>query len=511
MTRPLVALLAAATMLLSACSLVRQDPEPSQSSAPVITQSGRPVPQDLPSVYGQTVTWSDCGSLDCASIEVPVDWSDPDGATIAISVAKRPANNPGERIGSLLINPGGPGGSGIELLEYFPSTAGERLLDSYDIIGFDPRGVGESHPVSCGGARELDAFYVRDFHVETQADLNLMRERNRSFAQNCRDLTGPLFENVDTVSAARDMDVIRYVLGDDELYYLGFSYGTQLGATYAEIYPENVGRMVLDGAVDFLLPGEDQSLQQAQGFENALTNFLAWCLEQESCPLDGPVDNARTQIGQIALSAVETPYPSAGTHLVNGNMMVYGIVVTLYAEESWPYLMQALEEVIEYNTAGIFSILADFYLDRDTETGEYQGNSMAAFTAVSCLDAPPDEEEWNIVKQRDFARDVEAVSPTFGWWFSGSGSCEGWPFAADQVITSLDNAKNAAPMLVVGTTYDPATPYSWSEALAGHLDATLLTYEGDGHTAYGRSNQCVIDAVDAYLVDGELPAAGTRC
>lgn len=513
MKRPLLALLAATTLLVSACSLLQAEEETTTSAsvAPTPSQGGRPVPDGLPAVYGQVVTWTNCGAFDCASIDVPLDWSEPDGPTIAIAVSKRPANNPGERIGSLLINPGGPGGSGLELLEYFPDTAGARLLDSYDVIGFDPRGVGESNPVNCGDARALDAFYVRDFQVETQADLNMLRERNIAFAENCRDLTGPLFENVDTVSAARDMDVIRYVLGDDALHFLGFSYGTQLGATYAEIYPENVGRVVLDGAVDFLLPGEEQSLQQAKGFENALTNFLTWCLEQSNCPLDGPVDNARAQIGQIARSALETPYPSAGNQMVNGNTMVYGIVVTLYAEESWPYLLQALEEVAQYNTAGIFGYLADFYLDRNSETGEYEGNSMPAFTAVSCLDAPPDEEEWDIAKQRDFARDVEAVSPTFGWWFSGAGSCEGWPFEAHEVVTSLDNAKTAAPMLVVGTIHDPATPYSWAESLSAYLDATLLTYDGDGHTAYGRSNQCVIDAVDSYLVDGTLPAEGTRC
>lgn len=510
MKRPLVAALAS-VLILSACSLLPGPASESPSSTPSESSTeSRPLEPGMPAVYGQTVTWRDCGDLDCASIDVPLDWSDPDGATIALAVSKRPADEPGSRVGSLLINPGGPGGSGIELLQYFEPTAGERLLDAYDIIGFDPRGVGESNPVDCGDTQALDAYYVRDFVVETQADLNLLRDRNDAFASHCRELTGPLVENVDTVSAARDMDVIRHVLGDDQLNYLGFSYGTQLGATYAELYPANVGRMVLDGAVDFLLPSEEQSLVQAKGFENALGNFIAWCLDRDDCPLDGPVDNARKQIAQLALDAKESPFPSGGALPVNGNLMIYGIVVTLYDQANWEYLRLAIEETLEKDVAGYFGFLADFYLDRDSETGEYLSNSTVAFTAISCLDATEDEE-WDIAKQRDFARQVEEVSPTFGWWFAGSGGCTGWPYHADQIITDLDAAKSAAPMLVIGTTNDPATPYEWAVSLADKVGGTLLTYDGEGHTAYGRSNQCVTDAVDGFLVDGVMPEEGASC
>ena len=318
-------------------------------------------------------------------------------------------------------------------------------------------------------------------------------------------------ENVDTVSAARDMDVMRAVLGDETMNYLGFSYGTQLGATYAEVYPQNVGRMVLDGAVDILLPATDQSLEQAGGFESALTSFLTWCVARDECALAGDVEQARRQVADIALSALDSPYPTGASTFVNGNLMIYGMVVTLYDEASWEYLELALNEVIERDTARIFYSLADFYLDRDDESGEWNGNSGVAFTAISCLDGA-DDEEWTIQDQRDFARDVEAASPTFGWWFAGSGGCEGWPYAADEAITSLDNAKNAAsPLLVIGTTNDPATPYKWAQALAEDLGAPLLTYDGEGHTAYGRSNQCITDVVDAYLVDGVVPEDGVQC
>jgi pimeloyl-ACP methyl ester carboxylesterase len=438
-----------------------------------------------------------------------MDWSDPAGPTIELALNRSQARVPSERLGSLLINPGGPGGSGKDLLEPFVEDAGERLLDSYDVVGFDPRGVAQSTPVACGTSKQLDDYYVTDVVIETQRDLDDARERTAAFAALCREATGPVLENVDTVSAARDMDVIRAVLGDSKLNFLGFSYGTQLGATYAQVYPDRVGRVVLDGAVDFLLPSSDLSLQQAAGFENALANFIDWCIAQDECALDKAPEAARRQIADIALQARDEGFPSGETTDVNGNLMIYGIIVTLYDEGTWEYLMYALNEVISRDTARVFYELANFYLDRDPVTGDYLGNSTVAFTAISCLDDA--QEEWGIDKQRAFMRDVNAASPTFGWWFGGGGGCGGWAWEGKSRVTSLDDARGAGPMLVVGTTDDPATPYSWAVSLAQHLDAPLLTWEGDGHTAYGRSNQCITDAVDAYLVDGTVPPDGTVC
>lgn len=512
---------ALAALALSSCSFLSGEDQteepsvsPSASERPDLSDQAivTGIPEDpfASAVYDQDVQWRECGDLECATVQVPLDWSDPAGPTISIAINRRLADNQGDRIGSLLLNPGGPGGSGLELLEYFEPTAGASLLEHFDLIGFDPRGVGESSPVNCGDGALLDSFYVRDFVVEDEADLQTSKEMSAELAASCRALTGALIANVDTVSVARDMDVLRAVLGDEKLYYLGYSYGTQLGATYAEIYPDHVGRLVLDGAVDILLDSEESSLRQAEGFENALGNFIDWCLGRpESCPLQGPAENARKQIAQLALDARAEPLPSDGTVPVNGNLMIYGIVVTLYDEASWEYLEIALTEALERDTARTFYELANFYLDRDGMTGEYLSNSTPVFTAINCLDAP--QEEWTIKQQLEFAQSVNEVSPTFGWWFSGSAGCLGWPFAADQRVESLDNAKTAAPMLVVGTTNDPATPYQWAVSLAEDLGATLLTYEGEGHTAYGRSNLCITDAVDGYLVDGVLPPPGTTC
>jgi len=266
---------------------------------------------------------------------------------------------------------------------------------------------------------------------------------------------------------------------------------------------------VLDGAVDISLSPEEQSLQQAGGFENALKNFIVWCHKQDACPLTGDAEQSRQQIADIAVTARDKNYASAGTTPVNGNLMVYGIVVTMYDQVNWPYLMAALNETITQGTAEAFYELGNYYLNRNGDNGKYLDNSTVAFTVISCLDSP--EEDWTIAKQRDQARKIEAVSPTFGWWFSGSAGCEGWPYHADEMVDHIDKGKTAAQMLVVGTTNDPATPYAWAVSLADQLGADLLTFKGEGHTAYGRSNQCITDAVDGFLVDGVLPPAGTTC
>ena len=511
---PLRAAAAAALLavVLAGCTPDKTQGSPSDDAQPgPVNESPSGGAATGADVYDQDVEWSECGELECATIQVPLDWTQPGGDTIDLAINRHVAQDSGARIGSLLINPGGPGGSGLDLTEFFVTTAGDDLLAAYDVVGFDPRGVGRSTPVQCGSSEDIDAFYIPDVILETQADLDEANADVTAFAKSCRAESGASIENVDTVSAARDMDVIRAVLGDDQLHYLGFSYGTQLGATYAELYPDRVGRLVLDGAVDFLLPAVEQARGQAEGFENALTNFLRWCGQQQECALTGDVDAQKTQLSALMDRALSDPYPSGTDWDVNGNLFVYGVVVTLYDEASWPYLELALNEVVTQGTGAIMYELANFYLDRDGTTGEYTGNSTWAFTAIGCLDEA-DEEVWTIEDVDDFRVEMEEASPTFGWWFASGAGCDAWPWRAHQQVTSLDAAATAADgMLVIGTTNDPATPYWWAESLADRLGSTLLTYDGEGHTAYGRSNQCVIDAVDAFLVDGEMPDSGLVC
>jgi pimeloyl-ACP methyl ester carboxylesterase len=460
-------------------------------------------------VYSQSIRWDDCGSLECATIEVPLDWTDPTGKTITIQLNRAEAREPDQRLGSLLINPGGPGGSGLQLTEYFLEFAGDSLLDHYDIVGFDPRGVGLSTPVDCGSAEELNAYFTAQDVAETEAEVIALNERNTAFAQRCRELTGPLIENVDTASAARDMDVMRAVLGDEKLNFLGFSYGTQLGATYAALYPENVGRFVLDGAVDFLLPTEELSEGQARGFEAALEAYIADCLTHSNCPLPGDPDLAKRAIRDLIIEARDEGIPTGGETL-NGTLIVYGIVVTLYSETDWQYLSAAFDEALNQGTGQIFLQFASIYLGRDPD-GEYQDNSTEAYTAITCLDEP-NIEPWTIDDIRAFRKVTQASSPTFGWWFAAGVGCDGWPWQAHEIIDDLTPSGAAGPIVVVGTTGDPATPIEWAESLAEKMpSAALLVYEGEGHTAYGRSNSCILDAVDAYFVEGVVPDSGKMC
>jgi len=492
----------ALVMVLSACV-----PDRNQVT-PTAVPSGVPTNAPGGDIYEQEIQWETCGELECATIQVPLDWGNPGGETIDLKLNKIPAE--GDKQGSLLLNPGGPGGSGLDLAEYFGAIAGDELLEAYDIIGFDPRGVGESSPVNCGDKDVVDTYIVTDWPLDTQEDVDAANQRNVEFAKVCEANTGRLIENIDTPSVARDMDLIRALVGDEKLNYLGFSYGTKLGATYAQLFPENVGRLVLDGATDFLLPEEEQAYGQAKGFEEALEAFIAWCLKEDGCPLERSITLAKKQIHELTTSAIDNPFPGQGIK-VNGNLMVYGIVVTLYDEGSWPYLKTALIEVIETGSATIMGQLADFYLDRSSEDGDYLTNSTVAFTAINCLDAVP-EEPWTIADVAEFREYMEEASPTFGWWFAASTGCSDWPFTASEHITTLDKATSVSPILVIGTTGDPATPYEWAESLTQRLgNATLLTYKGEGHTAYGRSNQCIIDAVDNWLVHGEMPDSGTVC
>jgi pimeloyl-ACP methyl ester carboxylesterase len=515
MNRRLAAVLVVTALVLAACVPDKQQIGPSDVPTPQVSaptgEPGTAVEPQESRVYDQEVNWERCGAGECATIQVPLDWSDANGPTIGIAVKRLAATDADARLGSVLINPGGPGGSGLEFADYFSESAGEELLRHYDVVGFDPRGVGQSTPVACGDGPTLDAFYVTDFAYETQADVDAAVARNAEFAQGCEQDSGPIAQNVDTVSAARDMDVIRALVGDEQLNYMGFSYGTQLGATYAELYPANVGRLVLDGAVDFLLPSQELSAGQAAGFETSLGNFLDWCVPQEDCAIGDTKEQARQAIYEMTQTALETGYPTDTPWDLNGNLMVYGIVVTLYDEASWPYLQLALNEVVEDGSARIMYELANFYLDRDGGTGEYIANSTLAFTAINCLDEGA-SDDWTIDDVQEFTEIMELESPTFGWWFGTGVGCQGWPWSGDDIVTSLDNASTAAPMLVVGTTKDPATPYRWSQSLAERLGtATLLTYDGEGHTAYGRSNRCIIDAVDTFMVEGTMPAEGTVC
>ncbi|WP_231494816.1 alpha/beta hydrolase [Cellulomonas sp. KRMCY2] len=518
----LVAMSALVGVVLAGCVAPKEQTKPDRTSPETTSapddQADDPVEQGpdlagagIDAYYDQAIAWSDCGDgYECATVQAPLDWDVPETGAIELAIKRSAATGPaGARVGSLLINPGGPGGSGIEFLDSAVNGMfGQSVLDAYDIVAFDPRGVGESSAVDCGDDSVVDAFFTADLPIESQADVEAAREAVRVFGEGCLAATGPLLGEVDTVSAARDMDLLRAVLGDEKLYYAGFSYGTFLGATYAGLYPENVGRLLLDGALDPSMSNDDLVIGQAIGFENALRAYVKDCQAGADCPLTGGVDAGMQQIADLVARIEAKPIDAGGDLKVNGTMAFYGIVVTLYDDGSWTFLTQALDEAIRDNIGEMLLYLANFYLDR-TDDGAYLSNSMIAFNSINCLDYPMPVRDYDELAA--FAAEVEAVAPTFGKDFGLAIGCETWPFQST-VERERITAPGAEPILVVGTTGDPATPYEWSVALAEQLESgTLLSWEGEGHTAYGRANDCLNDAVDAYLVQGVVPADGLVC
>jgi pimeloyl-ACP methyl ester carboxylesterase len=504
-----VALVGALAVVLAGCA------SPEKHQAPVAAATSSAVPggdgatadAGLERFYGQTLQWTACEQLQCATATVPIDYADPAAGSIELALRRAPATS-GEAIGSLLLNPGGPGGSGVDFVEQATQRVSPGVLEQYDLVGFDPRGVARSSPVTCVDDATKDALLSRDFDYSTDAGIEEARAAYREFGEGCAANTGPLLAHVDTVSAARDMDVLRAVLGDETLTYLGYSYGTSLGANYAELFPERVGRLVLDGALDPTLTETELAVGQAAGFESALRAYVEDCQGGDGCPLTGSVDDGMAQVRELLDRARRSPLETGSDRPLTATLAFYGIAVTLYDDASWGVLTQALTAALRQDDGSGLLFLADVYNERD-EDGGFASNSTEAFTAINCLDgASPSDPD----TMRAEAAEVLRAAPTVGDFFSYGGVvCQDWPYPPTGTSEAL-TAQGAAPILVVGTTNDPATPYAWSEGLAEQLESgVLLTWEGEGHTAYGRSNECVAEVVDAYLLAGTVPDDGTTC
>lgn len=487
------------------------------SPSPALASSTPAAPEGLEAYYGQELFWQPCegeeGDFECARLTVPLDYDDPEGQTIEIALKKRLAD--GTSIGDLVINPGGPGGSGIELVGSLEDFFSDALLESYDVVGFDPRGVGESTAVECLTDAELDEDRSASDSLpqdatesEIQADVT---QTAQSYSAKCaaNTTTPGLLENIDTVSAARDLDVLRAALGQDVLTYLGYSYGTYLGATYADLFPTNVGRMVLDGGVDPSLSAAEITLGQAEGFEMALRAFIEDCQSGDACPLTGDVDSGVGQVRTFLEATRTTPVPTSDpARPLTASLAEDAIVGIMYQSESWGVLAEALDQAMLQNDGSTLLAIADIFASRNDD-GTYTGNGDEVIAAINCLDYPVegDTELWAME-----ADEIEAASPTFGRSLAYSDLyCQAWGARSTRERKEL-HAAGAAPILVVGTTRDPATPYDWSVSLADQLDSgRLLTWDGDGHTAYGRAGQCVTEAVDSYLLSGVMPEEGLTC
>ncbi|GER22857.1 alpha/beta hydrolase [Zafaria cholistanensis] len=504
-----VAAAAASMLLLAGCAAGSPDGTGNSTTSSGLAGTNT-VAAGLEKFYTQTVDWSPCEAdagdgFECAKILVPMDYERPAAETISLALLRKQAT--GERAGSLLVNPGGPGGSGYDFVRDAAASTLASLNSGYDVVGFDPRGVSRSTPVTCQTAAEQDAARQKQYDTSTDEGLAEVEAASRDYAEACAERTGVSLAYVDTVSAARDLDVLRAVTGDEKLNYLGFSYGTKLGATYAGLFPEKVGRMVLDGAVDPALSDEDLTLGKAKAFESAIQAYLQSCLASARCPFTGSVDNASKQLQDLLESVEESPMTAADGRLVPIITFVSGFILPLYDNASWPVLTQALTEAMNGNPTTMLW-LADLGAGRN-EDGTYSGNSSDAHSAINCLDYPMVTD---VEGQRQDAKELEVASPTIGKYLAFGGfTCKAWKYPPTGSPAPI-SAEGAAPIVVIGTTGDPATPYEWSQSMAKQLDsAVFLTYRGHGHTAYGRAGSCIQDPVDAYLLEGKVPRDGLTC
>lgn len=508
-----VAFAAALVVPLSGCFTAFIPPKGDQ------TTSSTPKPQPTTTgttaeeFYAQDVEWStdSCPSnFECATVRAPMNWDEPEAGEIELALIRSKAK--GDAQGSLLVNPGGPGGSGFDFvkdsLDYAVDT---DLKENFDIVGLDPRGVGRSTAVKCYEPAEMDEYLYglpENTDVGSDAWIDEMATSATEFGQACLDNTGPLLEFITTVQAAKDLDLLREVLGDDTLNYLGYSYGTFLGATYAELFPDKVGRLVLDGAIDPSTSNFEVSKSQAKGFEDALTAFLKNCIDSNSdCAFSGSADDARETIVDLISSVDESPLKGPDGRMLGASTLITAIILPLYSPDSWEYLNVMLKDVMAGDAANAFSF-ADQYNGREAD-GSYMDNSTEAFMAYNCRDYTYDDDPSTMEKQAD---EIDDVAPVFGPYMGyGDIGCANWPFT-DGAERSEIHAEGADPVLVVGTTGDPATPYHWAENLAKQLDSgQLVTYEGEGHTAYNKGSQCVNDVVDDYLIDGTVPDKDPQC
>ncbi|MEU3600125.1 alpha/beta hydrolase [Streptomyces sp. NPDC006798] len=504
---------------------------PASPSTPPATAGGTKAPSDPPTraagaspaptgalpaaLTGQRLDWSACdapvkadgsaaekpgSSWRCATMKAPLDYTRPDGETIGIALIRSKAKDERGRLGSLLFNFGGPGGSGVAGL---PGAADgfTELNRRYDLVSFDPRGVAESSAVVCRDHRQTEAAHRVDATPDTPAEQRAYMATAADFGEGCARRSGKVLPHVGTANAARDLDLMRQVLGDDKLNYLGFSYGTELGGVYAHLFPGNVGRLAMDGVVDPTADFAGGPRNQALGFQRALENYY------ESRDIGADAGTARTV--KLLKGLDSRPLPAGGDRRLTETMALTGIIQALYTEEYWPYLTDGLEAA-ERGDGSVLLALADMYTGRD-QKGRYTTQDHAQ-RAISCADAAarPTTAE---VTSRHLAEFTE-VSPVFGPYLAWdvAGWCADWPVDGAWEKPKV-SAKGAAPILVVGTTGDPATPVEGAERMARGLGAgvgVLVTSKGENHGSYGFS-KCATRLVDDYLLTGKVPANGTVC
>ena len=500
-------LLGAALLVLAGAVAAGPAPAAAWGPAPwpVVAGGGTAAPVTIP--VPPALTWTSCqGGFQCARLSVPLDYAVPRLGRVSLRLLRLRASGPGTRLGSLLVNPGGPGVSAVDFLRDFARSDTTSLLrPRFDLVAFDPRGTGGSAPLRCLDTAQLDRFFHVDPDPDTPAEIQALDLQSRALAAGCRRLSARILPHLSTTDAARDMESVRLAVHDRKLTYLGYSYGTALGAAYLDEFPLHVRAMVLDGALDPRSSWDQLAVGQARGFELALNSFLAWCgRTPDFCAFRRVV---RGDLGAaydaIAARLERRSVAGSGSRLVGPAELYFGAGEALYTDASWPELGAALADLRHGDGRSMLQ-LSDYYLER-TATG--YSNSLEANYAVNCVDRPFPRD--NASYQR-LADRVRRVAPRLGAAIAwGSQGCARWPVPA----TSRPHAVTgfgSPPIVVIGTTRDPATPYAWAIGLARQLSrGVLLTFDGDGHTAFGRSNACIDGPVNAYLLTTRAPTART--
>jgi len=503
-------------LVAAACSAPASDVTVAGPTPPPSTTTPATTTPDAPSTTGPgtdppgpgatttapagTLDWKACGRLQCATLTVPLDYTDASKGTIGLALKRRPASG-NDRIGSLLVNPGGPGVPGTSLVDQATLAFSEDLLDHFDIVGWDPRGTGSSSPVDC--VDNLDPLFSLDPIPDTPAKKQALIDEAQSFDQACQAHSGKLLPYISTQDTARDMDEIRRALGEDKISFFGFSYGSQLGATYATMFPTHVRAMVIDGAADPNAGYVESTKQQVVGLERGLQQMMEDCATKTTCAFrhDGnPMAAYEALIAKLATN----PLPSAGGRpAVGPGIALYGVVSGLYVKEYWPLVTSALAAA-ERGDGSKLLALYDAYVER-TPSGAWS-NSFEDLIAINCLDDPgPKDPSF----PDTYAAQLRTLSPHFGDWAAYSYNCIYWPVPQKPPIKIT--GAGAGPIVVVGTTGDPITPIESTKNMAGALeDGVLVTVEAEQHTGY-MVNECVDNAVDRYLIDLTVPAAGLVC
>lgn len=467
---------------------------------------------------GSPVEWSDCENssdavqlppgTQCGLLSVPVDYAKPDGDVAQLAVVRIPAT--GQRVGSLIVNPGGPGESGVgaavSIVRFLPREIRER----YDLVGFDPRGVGASKPaVWCNSDADNDRIRADPGVDYSPAGVEHLEQETKAFVQRCVDRMGEEFlANVGTVSVAKDLDSLRQSLGDEKLTYLGYSYGTRIGATYAELFPDKVKSMILDGAVDPNADPIEADIRQAAAFQTAFDDYAADCAKSADCPLGTDPAKAVEVYHQLVDPLVEKPAPTRDPRGLSYGDSLVGTILPLYSPTLWSHLTDALKQLRD-GRGDAMLMLADLYMKRDPN-GHYS-NSTDVRVAVNCVDRPAVTDRAAVVEKD---RRIREVAPFMNYGeFTGHaplGTCAFWPVPPTSTPHELE-VDGLPQTLVVSTTNDPATPYQAGVDLARQLGGALLTYDGTQHTVVFQGNQCVDAIATAYLLDGTVPPTGARC